>query len=324
MTIAAVGVGILVLLVVASLAVGSHPLSPAQVWAGLLGQDGSRESLIVWQLRVPRTLLALVVGAALAVAGVVMQALTRNPLAEPGILGVNAGAAFTVVLAMSLLGITAFAGYLWFALGGAALAAGFVYAISIRRTHTSDHARLVLAGTALTASLGACTGVITMFDTDAFSNFRFWVIGSVADRGTEPLVAILPFVVLGLLAAFGIGPALNALALGDEQATALGVRLPVVRSIAFVAITLLCGAATAAAGPIAFVGLVVPHVLRLVAGVEQRTLLALSSIMGPALVLGSDILGRVITRPGELEVGIVTAFLGAPVLLTLILRGMKR
>ncbi len=323
MIVAAAGLALLAVLIALSLAIGSNPLGIGQVWDGLIRQDGSRASLIVWQLRMPRTALALVVGAAMAVGGVVMQALTRNPLAEPGILGVNAGAAFAVVLSLSLLGVTAFTGYLWFALGGAALAAGFVYTISIRRTHASDHARLVLAGTALTASLGACTGVITMFDTDAFSNFRFWVIGSVADRGMEPLLAIAPFVALGLVAAFGIGPALNALALGDEQATALGVRLPVIRLVAFGAITLLCGAATAAAGPIAFVGLVVPHTLRLVAGVEQRTLLVLSAILGPALVLGADILGRVVARPGELEVGIVTACVGAPVLLALILRGTK-
>ena len=165
LTVAVLGVAVLGALVLVSLAVGSNPLSLDQVWKGLVQQDASRESLIVWQLRMPRTALALVVGAALAVAGVVMQALTRNPLAEPGILGVNAGAAFMVVLSMSLLGITAFAGYLWFALGGAALAAGFVYAISIRRTHASDHARLVLAGTALTLGspdiIGFTTGAAT-------------------------------------------------------------------------------------------------------------------------------------------------------------------
>lgn len=314
----------IVLLSLASLAIGSNPLSLGEAWQGLVRVDDSRASIIVWQLRMPRTALALAVGCALAVAGVMMQALTRNPLAEPGLLGVNAGAAFAVVVSISLLGATTVDGYLWFALGGAALAASFVYAISVRRSRPSDHARLVLAGAALTASLSACTGIITMFDTDAFSSYRFWVIGSVADRGLEPVIAILPLVVAGLVLALASGPALNALALGEEQATALGVRLPIVRLLAFASIALLCGAATAAAGPIAFVGLVVPHALRLLVGVDQRALLLLSFLAGPVLVLAADIIGRTIARPGELEAGIVTAFVGAPVLIALILRRRTR
>ncbi|WP_246180379.1 FecCD family ABC transporter permease [Kocuria coralli] len=314
------GAGIVVLLFFLSLAIGSKPLSFPDVWHGLTTMDGSRESIIVWQLRMPRTVLAVLVGAALAVAGVMMQALTRNPLAEPGLLGVNSGAAFVVVLSITVLGATGIGTNLWFAFLGSALAAGFVYGISIRRTHASDHARLVLAGAALTACLGSLTGIMTMFNTEVFSSYRFWVIGSVAERGTEPLVAITPFVLVGLVLALACGPMLNALALGDEQATSLGVRLAVIRGLAFASITLLCGAATAAAGPIAFVGLVVPHALRLVVGVEQRVLLSLSLIAGPALVLAADIIGRIVAPPGELEVGLVTAFIGAPVLLALIMR----
>ena len=306
-------------LVLVSLAIGSNPLTLAEVWAGLTGGQRSRASIIVWELRMPRTVIALVIGCALAVAGVVMQALTRNPLAEPGILGVNAGAAFAVVASATVLGFTDVRSYLWFALLGAAAAAGFAYLVSLRRTHRSDHARLVLAGVALSASLGACTGIITMFNSKTFSSYRFWVIGSVADRGPDVLLPILPIVAVGLVLAAIQAPSLNALALGEEQATALGARLGPIRVVAFLAITLLCGAATAAAGPIGFVGLVVPHVLRLIVGVDQRVVLALSALLGPALVLGADIVGRVITRPGELEVGVVTAFIGAPVLLALLL-----
>ncbi len=320
LTYALLAIGaILAVLVLVSLAIGSNPLTLAEVWAGLTGGERSRASIIVWELRMPRTVLALVIGCALAVAGVVMQALTRNPLAEPGILGVNAGAAFAVVASATLLGATDVRSYLWFALLGAAAAAGFAYLVSLRRTHRSDHARLVLAGVALSASLGACTGIITMFNSKTFSSYRFWVIGSVADRGPDVLLPILPIVAVGLVLAAVQAPSLNALALGEEQATALGARLGPIRVVAFLAITLLCGAATAAAGPIGFVGLVVPHVLRLVVGVDQRVVLALSALLGPALVLGADIVGRVITRPGELEVGVVTAFIGAPVLLALLL-----
>jgi len=313
-------VAALFVLVLASVAIGSNPLSLGEAWRGLVHVDDSRASIIVWQLRMPRTALAILVGVALAVAGVMMQALTRNPLAEPGLLGVNAGAAFAVVMGISFLGITSTSILVWFALAGAGAAAGFVYVISVRRSRPGDHARLVLAGAALSASLAACTGVITMFDTDAFSSYRFWVIGSVADRGLEPLFAVLPLIITGLVAAAITAPALNALALGDEQATALGVPLPLVRVLAFASIALLCGAATAVAGPIAFVGLVVPHALRLLLGVDQRVVLAFSILAGPILVLGSDIVGRVVARPGELEVGIVTAFVGAPVLIALILR----
>ncbi|WP_323743435.1 FecCD family ABC transporter permease [Agreia pratensis] len=314
------GVTVLVLFTVLSLAIGSKNLSIGEAWNGLLAADGSRESIIVWQLRMPRTLLAIVAGAALAVSGVLMQALTRNPLAEPGLLGVNAGAAFSVVIAISAFGATRGDEYLWFAFLGAGAAAVFVYLISIRRTQASDHARLVLAGVALTASLGACTRIITLFDATAFDSYRFWVIGSVANRGFDTVFSVLPFIAAGLVLAFVCGPSLNALALGDEQAVSLGVPVTALRILVIATITLLCGAATAAAGPIAFVGLVVPHVLRLIAGVDQRTILVLSALVGPSLMLAADVIGRLIAQPSELEVGVVTAFLGAPVLIALLLR----
>ncbi len=318
--VASVGLLMLCLLVVLSLAIGSKNLSATEVFHGLFAHDNSRESLIVWQLRFPRTTLALLVGASLGVAGVLMQALTRNPLADPGILGVNSGASLSVVLALTFFGVSSASGYIWFALFGSALASCFVYVLNLQRSRITEHSRLVLAGTALGATLGACTGIITMFNTDTFNSYRFWVIGSLADRGDQIPGQILPLVLLGLILAFITGPALNSLALGDEQAKALGTKMGLVRVLTLLAITLLCGSATAAAGPIGFVGLVVPHVLRLLIGINQRTLLVFSVIFGPLLVLSADILGRVVARPGELEVGIVTAFVGAPVLLGLLLR----
>ncbi|MBT0771513.1 iron ABC transporter permease [Kineosporia sp. J2-2] len=310
------GLALILGLVVASVAIGSRPIPVPRVWQGLWHRDGSTESIIIWQLRMPRTLLALTVGAALGVAGAVMQALTRNPLAEPGILGVNAGAAFAVVVAVAGLGVTTFSGYVGFACAGAALASVLVWAVN---RNGSDPTRLLLAGVALSACLGACTGIITMFDEDAFDSYRFWVVGSLAGRDDTVLLPLLPFVAAGVVVALLLGPSLNALATGDDTASSLGVRVGLVRVLCFVVLTLLCGAATAAAGPLAFVGLVVPHAVRLVAGADQRKILALSLIAGPALVLAADVIGRVVARPGEIEAGIVTAFVGAPVLLRLVL-----
>jgi iron complex transport system permease protein len=312
---------IVVFLIVAGLSIGSRAIPMSTVWHVLLFPDSSRESIVVWQLRMPRTALGVVVGSALALAGVVMQALTRNPLAEPGILGVNSGAAVAVVVAISAFGVADVAGYVWFAFGGAILAAGLAYLVGGRGPGGQrGQVRLVLAGAALSASLGACTGIITMVDSATFDSYRFWVVGALADRGLDVLAGVGPFVAAGALLALFLGPRLNALALGDDLGAALGLRVGHTRILGFIAVMLLCGSATAAAGPIAFVGLVVPHVLRLLIGGDLRWLLAYAIPAGPILVLASDIVGRIVAPPAELEVGIVTAFLGAPVLLQLILR----
>lgn len=312
------GLIVIIFLALVSMSIGSRQLTLVQAWEGLVARDRSAASIIVWQLRLPRTVVAVVVGAALGAAGVVMQALTRNPLAEPGILGVNAGASFAVVLAISVGHVSAVSGYVWFSFIGSAAAAVLVQTMA-RRRPGAGHARLVLAGVALAAALNSVTGTITMYDTAAFDSYRFWTLGSFADRDMATVAWTTPFVVSGLLLALACGRSLNVLALGDEQATALGARLGVVRVASLAAITLLCGAATAAAGPISFVGLVVPHVLRLVVGPDQRRLLPLSIVGGPILVLAADIVGRVLTRPDEIEAGVVTAFVGAPVLLALVI-----
>ena len=309
---------ILLVLITESLALGSRTLSPEEVWQGLLAHDNSVASKVVWGLRIHRTILAIVVGASLAVAGVVMQALTRNPLAEPGVLGVNAGASLAVVAAIGGLGLTSVNQYLPFAFAGAAAAAVLVHAMS-RRSADAGPARLVLAGVALGASLSSITGTITMYNSKIFDSYRFWVVGSLENRKLEVLLWVAPFLAVGLVLALASAHSLNALALGDEQATALGVNLALVRGGAFVAITLLCGAATAAVGPISFIGLVIPHVVRLLVGADQRRLLAWSVVAGAGLLLAADVVGRLLVRPTELEAGIVTAFIGAPVLLVLAL-----
>ncbi|MCA1219434.1 FecCD family ABC transporter permease [Streptomyces sp. 8L] len=311
---------VVALLLMVSLAVGSRTIPLDGVWQALTGHGSAAETVIVWQLRMPRTALGCVVGAALGVAGVVMQSLTRNPLAEPGLAGVNAGASFAVVMAISVFGVRNTSGYVWFAFAGSVLAALAVHGLTRRNTSAGQHTRLVLAGAAASATLGAVTGILTMFDTDAFDSYRFWVVGALEDRGASALLAAVPFVTLGIALALPLGPALNALALGEEQGAALGLRTGAVRAVGLVSVILLCGAATAAAGPIAFVGLVVPHALRMMLGPDVRWLLAYAVPAGAALVLVSDIVGRVAARPDEIEAGIVTAFFGAPVLIWLVNR----
>ena len=310
-----------VLLCLVSLAVGSHSLTLEEVAGAFLPGRTTVASVIVWQLRMPRTVLAVMVGASLAVAGVVMQGLTRNPLAEPGILGINAGASLSVVLSMSLLGLTDVSDFLWFAFAGAALAAFLVHLMSVPSADAGP-ARLVLAGVALGASLRSITGTITMYDSVTFDSYRFWVLGSLADRDAVLLVWVVPFLAVGLVLALVSGLTLNALALGEEQAKALGVSPRRARALALTSITLLCGASTAAVGPISFVGLVVPQVLRLALGADQRRLLAVSLVAGPVLLLAADVVGRVILESGEMEAGVVTAFIGGPVLLVMVIQRM--
>lgn len=311
------------LLVLVSIAVGARPISLPTVVDALLHPDAGRDALVVWQLRLPRTALGIVVGAALGLAGALMQALTRNPLADPGLLGINAGASFCVVIAISLFGITSYSGLVWFAIFGAMAVAVLVYLLAMSPASSVERVRLILAGAAISASLGAVTGIITMVDTQAFDSYRFWVVGALNGQTVESLWQVIPFAASGGLIGLALSGQLNAVALGDDVARALGVRLGLLKAAGFASIALLCGAATAAAGPIGFVGLVIPHALRLLLGPDWRWVLPYSLLAGPILVLASDIVGRVIAPPGEIEVGIVTAFIGAPVLLKLVTSARK-
>ncbi|MBF0807587.1 iron ABC transporter permease [Rothia nasimurium] len=305
-----------------SLALGSRALPLPDVIRALVSPDDSVASVIVWELRLPRALAALLVGSGLAVAGVLMQSLTRNPLAEPGLLGVNAGAALAVVVGAAVLGIGSLSGRLWLACLGAAGAALLVGWIGLGRhsPSTDPLAHLLLTGLALSACAGAVTGSITMFNSSAFDSHRFWVVGSLTERTYEQVGAVAPLIVLGLVLGMLVIKPLDALLMGEDAAAALGVPVGQVRLLTLLAITLLCGGATALAGPIGFVGLVVPHALRLLVGSSIKRVLPLSLLFGALLVLIADVIGRLVLAPAELEVGIVTALIGAPVLLILVLR----
>ena len=303
-----------------SLAVGARSIPLTEVVDALRSGGNSKNAAVVLDVRVPRTLLGIAVGVALGIAGALMQALTRNPLADPGLLGVNAGAAAAVVVAIGLLGITGSTAYIWFAFLGAAVASVAVYAIGTAGRGGATPVRLALAGTAVTAALTAVIYGIVLTDRQLLQQYNLWSVGGLGGRGRTDLESIVPFVVLGAILAVLIARPLNALALGDDSARALGARVGRVRIGGAVAITLLCGAATAAAGPIYFLGLTVPHAARAICGPDQRWVLAYSAVLGAGLLLFADVLGRVVVRPSELEAGLMLAVVGAPVFIALVRR----
>lgn len=312
-----VAIGVLALIVLLSVWIGTRDIPFATTWDVLWHNDGSSAGVIIHSYRIPRTLLGFFVGAALGLSGALMQALTRNPLADPGLLGISLGASSGVVVAIAFFGITAVLGYVWFAFAGAAVASVVVYLIGSSGRSTATPERLVLAGAALTAVLYAFNTAVLLLDPRAFDDFRFWNVGSLAGRGFDVLWVVLPFIAVGIVLALALIRPLNVLAMGDQLGKALGADLGRTRVIGALSVTLLCGAATAAVGPIGFVGLAVPHVARLLVGPDQRWVLPYSLVLAPMLLLGADVLGRVIAAPSELQVAIVTAFLGAPVFIAL-------
>lgn len=285
----------LVVVLLLSLSVGSNPISVDRVWHLLLTPDSTFESAVVTQQRLPRTLLVAVVGAALAVSGTLMQSLTRNPLAEPGVLGVNAGASLAVVVAVAVLGVTSIWSYLWFAFAGAAAAAVLVYVLAGAGGGGATPARLALAGVALSMAISSLVQSVILADQNAYNEFRYWAAGSAQGRGFPVLWCVLGFIVVGLLLAHALGPSLNALALGEDTGRGLGVRVGRVRALVLVAVTLLAGSATAAVGPIMFVGLGVPYLARAVCGPDQRWVIPFSALAGPVALLAADVLARVVT-----------------------------
>ncbi|MGW5588238.1 FecCD family ABC transporter permease [Streptomyces sp. NPDC003857] len=312
-----VSVVILALVVLASIAIGAKGLSPAQVWHGLFHDSGTYADVVVGD-RLSRTVLGLLAGAALGLSGAVLQALTRNPLADPGLLGINAGASAAVVTAITFFGVTSLNGYVWFAFLGAAAVGALVWFLGGSRGATP--VRLALAGTAISAALYGYLQAVMIMDDAALGKMRFWTVGSLASATDATITQVLPFLVAGTVLALALARPLNALAMGDDTARALGAHLNRTRALSMAAATVLCGAATAACGPIVFVGLMVPHVVRSFTGPDLRWILPYATVLSPVLLLGADVVGRIVARPAELQVGIVTAVLGGPVFIFLVRR----
>lgn len=304
-----------------SLMVGSRPVSMDEVARGLgswlNGEVPSDIGALAVQRRIPRTVLALGGGAALALSGALMQAITRNPLADPGILGVNTGAALLVVCGMAFFGVSSAGGHLVLACLGAAASAAVVYVIGSIGPGGATPIKLALAGAATTAALSSLISAILLPRQAVMNEFRFWRVGTVGRADWTTMAQIAPVLVVAALVALGVASSLNALALGDDVAVGLGIHVGRTRVIAAAAGVALCAAVTAVAGPIGFVGLMVPHAVRLLVGPDQRWLLPVSALGGGVLLTLADTIGRVLGSPGEVEAGIVTAFLGAPVLVAI-------
>ncbi|WP_043602609.1 MULTISPECIES: FecCD family ABC transporter permease [Protofrankia] len=311
---------VLALLCALSIAIGSRPVPLDQVLRVLIHRDDGDVEAIVWGLRVPRTLLGLLVGAALGLAGTIMQTLTRNPLADPGLLGVSAGATLAVVLSVSAFGLTSLYGYIWFAFAGALAASVLVYLLGAAGRSGPTPVKLALAGVGVTALLGSLTSAIALTSPEALNRYRYWSAGSIAGRDGTLVAQAAPFVLTGVVLALRLAPGLNSLALGDDVAAALGRRVGLIRLQGAVAVTVLTGGAVAVAGPLVFIGLVVPHATRMIAGADHRWLLPTSMVLASCLILAADVVGRVVARPQEINVGIIVAFLGAPFFVMLVRR----
>ena len=311
--------GALAVVCFASIALGSRSITPATLLHAFAAFDPtSTDHTVIREMRVPRTLLGLAVGAALGLSGALLQGVARNPLADPGIMGINAGAAVAIVLAVLVLGVQSASTYVWFAFAGAGIATVLVYGIASFGREGATPVKLALAGVAVTAAFSSVTSAVLLTNVDALEQMRIWQVGALAGRYAPVLHQLAPYFVVGTVAALLAGRALNGLAMGDDVARALGQRVGVSRAVLFATVAVLCGAATAACGPIVFLGLVVPHVARLITGPDYRWILAYSAVLGPLVLLVCDIVGRRVVAPGELQVGVVIGLLGAPVFVALV------
>ncbi|MFE1801632.1 FecCD family ABC transporter permease [Streptomyces sp. NPDC059517] len=313
-------VALLLATAVLSVMVGARTIAPGTVWDALFHFDNSDEHLMVRELRVPRTLIGLLAGVCLGLSGALIQAFTRNPLADPGILGVNSGASLAVTFAVAVLGIGGASQFLWFALGGAFVLTVLVYALGAIGPDRASPVKLTLAGVAFSAVCSGITSALVLKSTATLDVMRFWGVGSIGGRSLDILPLALPLIGTGVLLGLASARSLNALALGDDSARALGTRLTLTRVTVVLAITLLAGTAVAVAGPISFVGLMVPHTVRWFVGPDQRWILPLTVLVAPSFLLVADIVGRIVLPNGELRVGLVTALVGAPLLVVLVRR----
>lgn len=312
-------VGLLIVVCFLSITLGSRSITLLTIWDAFTSYDpSSAAETVVREMRVPRTLLGLTAGAALGLSGAILQGVTRNPLAEPGIMGINSGAAAFIVFGIMVLGTQQLTTYIWLGFLGAAVATTLVYVIASFGREGATPVKLALAGAAVTAGFYSLTNAIVMTNVEALDELRFWQVGSLAGRYMPVFWQTLPFIVIGILVALASGRALNGLALGEDVAVSLGQRVRLTRFTMFVTVALLCGAATAACGPIVFIGLVVPHLARMICGPDYRWILAYSLVLTPIVLLVADVIGRLVVSPSELQVGVVLGVLGAPAFIALV------
>lgn len=315
---------LLAICIVASLLFGSRTIGLTGLMDGLFHPDVESHEANVVRQRIVRTIFSLMCGAALGVSGALMQSVTRNPIADPSILGVNMGASLFVVCGIAFLNISSANQYIWLAIAGAMLTAVFVFGIGSMGASGATPLKLVLAGAATSAILSSLVVAVMIPRSNAMDQFRFWQVGSVGASTWDAIQLFIPFLIVGGLIALFTAPALNALALGDEVATGLGVRTGTLRMFAALGGVLLCGAATALAGPIGFIGLLATHVVRLMIGPDIRLIIPMSALTGAIILTFSDVCGRLLGSPGELEVGILTAFIGAPILIIITMKAKMR
>lgn len=312
---------LLLIIAIFSISFGAKQIAFSKVIDVILGKDVDSLEATIIQQRIPRTVFGILAGGALGISGALMQSITRNPIADPSILGVNTGASLFVVAGIAFLNITAAYQYIWLAIIGAGLTAFFVYAVASIGKDGATPLKLALSGAAVSIVLGSLVSTIMLPDNRVLQAFRFWQIGSIGSATWDNISLISPFLIIGFIISMFISGYLNNLALGDEAATALGTNVVITRSVGALASVLLCGATTALAGPIGFVGLIIPHLVRLIYGSEMGKILPLSFLGSGILLLLSDVIGRIIGSPGETEVGIITAVFGAPFFIFAIRKG---
>ena len=309
---------------IASITWGAADIAFNDIYQAFTAFDGSTNHLIIRTVRLPRSLIAMLVGASLAVAGAIMQGLTRNPLASPGILGVNAGAAFAVVVGTFISGSSSLTVYAWYAFAGAAISAVTVYFLGSLGRGGLTPFNLTIAGAALTAFISSITSGILILSQRTLEEIRFWLAGSVAGRDLNLLLQVLPYICVGLILAIALSKQITILSLGEDTARSLGQSTGLIKILAAVSIILLAGSSVAIAGPIGFVGLIIPHIVRFLIGVDYRWILPYSAILGAIIMLLADLCGRLIIQPSELPVGLVMPLIGAPFFIYLIRYKMKR
>lgn len=311
-------ISLLLISILASMTYGAKEVNYNDVWAALTETDNLTFAANVVRTRIPRTIFGILAGAALSISGALMQTITRNPIADPSILGVNTGASLFVVCGMAFFNISTGFEYMLLAFLGASITAVIVYCLASTGHSGVTPIKLALAGAATSTALQSLVNTVMLPNSHVMDKFRFWQTGSIGGATYKDIIMVLPWIVIGLVISVGIAQSLNTLMLGDDAAASLGLNVNLIRGLGAIAGVILCASTTALAGPIGFVGLMIPHLFRMLLGPDMKLIIPFSAVGGSVILLLSDVIGRILGRPGELESGIVTALIGAPVFVYII------